>query len=106
MWRSLTEIAVPLLASMAPGRQPSAGGGLRVIDRLPAGSAGRPSAGWARTRTIVVAGACPVSAPVAQLDRALVYETRGHRFESCRARFLFTALSCGFCVIGRIRSGR
>ena len=28
----------------------------------------------------------PVSAPVAQLDRALVYETRGHRFESCRAR--------------------
>jgi hypothetical protein len=26
------------------------------------------------------------TAPVAQLDRALVYETRGHRFESCRAR--------------------
>ena len=25
-------------------------------------------------------------APVAQLDRALVYETKGHRFESCRAR--------------------
>ena len=28
-------------------------------------------------------------APVAQLDRASVYETEGHRFESCRARFLF-----------------
>ena len=27
-------------------------------------------------------------APVAQLDRALVYETKGHRFESCRARHL------------------
>jgi hypothetical protein len=25
-------------------------------------------------------------APVAQLDRASVYETEGHRFESCRAR--------------------
>ena len=29
---------------------------------------------------------CP-HAPVAQLDRASVYETEGHRFESCRARF-------------------
>ena len=28
---------------------------------------------------------CP-HAPVAQLDRASVYETEGHRFESCRAR--------------------
>jgi hypothetical protein len=26
-------------------------------------------------------------APVAQPDRASVYETEGHRFESCRARF-------------------
>src|SRR4051812_27233427 len=26
-------------------------------------------------------------APVAQLDRASVYGTEGHRFESCRARF-------------------
>src|SRR4051794_3897164 len=31
-------------------------------------------------------GCAPDPAPVAQLDRALVYETRGHRFESCRAR--------------------
>src|SRR5947208_1780378 len=29
----------------------------------------------------------PPHAPVAQLDRASVYETEGHRFESCRARF-------------------
>ena len=29
---------------------------------------------------------CPPHAPVAQLDRASVYETEGHRFESCRAR--------------------
>ena len=27
-------------------------------------------------------------APVAQLDRALVYETKGHRFESCQARIV------------------
>jgi hypothetical protein len=30
--------------------------------------------------------ALPGQAPVAQLDRASVYETEGHRFESCRAR--------------------
>ena len=29
---------------------------------------------------------CSAGALVAQLDRALVYETKGHRFESCRAR--------------------
>src|SRR4051794_39346004 len=28
----------------------------------------------------------PALAPVAQLDRASVYGTEGHRFESCRAR--------------------
>jgi hypothetical protein len=33
-----------------------------------------------------VRGFGPAPAPVAQLDRARVYETRGHRFESCRAR--------------------
>ena len=27
------------------------------------------------------------AAPVAQLDRASVYGTEGHRFESCRARY-------------------
>ena len=27
-----------------------------------------------------------IYAPVAQLDRVLVSETKGHRFESCRAR--------------------
>ena len=27
-----------------------------------------------------------INAPVAQLDRVLVSETKGHRFESCRAR--------------------
>ncbi len=31
-------------------------------------------------------GVPPRPAPVAQLDRASVYETEGHRFESCRAR--------------------
>ena len=30
---------------------------------------------------------CGPHAPVAQLDRASVYETEGHRFESCRARY-------------------
>ena len=29
-----------------------------------------------------------IYAPVAQLDRVLVSETKGHRFESCRARQL------------------
>ena len=29
-----------------------------------------------------------LGAPVAQLDRALVYETKGRRFEPCRARFI------------------
>src|SRR6266481_9805578 len=33
------------------------------------------------------------SAPVAQLDRALPSEGRGHRFESCRARQLFQSLN-------------
>ena len=39
-----------------------------------------------RLHTIVWPGGAPPSAPVAQLDRASVYETEGHRFESCRAR--------------------
>ena len=30
-------------------------------------------------------------APVAQLDRVLVSEAKGHRFESCRARHSFAA---------------
>ena len=37
-------------------------------------------------------------APVAQSDRASVYETEGHRFESCRARFAkasFLPCRCG-----------
>ena len=33
------------------------------------------------------------SAPVAQLDRALPSEGRGHRFESCRARQFFQRLA-------------
>ena len=28
----------------------------------------------------------PIAGPVAQLDRALASEARGHRFESCRDR--------------------
>src|SRR5438067_9546128 len=32
-------------------------------------------------------------APVAQLDRVLVSEAKGHRFDSCRARHSTTALS-------------
>src|SRR6266487_553780 len=31
-------------------------------------------------------GKMPVRAPVAQLDRVLVSEAKGHRFDSCRAR--------------------
>ena len=33
-------------------------------------------------------------APVAQLDRALPSEGRGHRFESCRVRQIFQYLKC------------
>ena len=29
-----------------------------------------------------------IFAPVAQLDRALVYGTKGYRFDSCQARFI------------------
>src|SRR5690606_38727324 len=39
---------------------------------------------------------CPVrlgDAPVAQLDRALPSEGKGHTFESCRVRHLFQGLS-------------
>ena len=35
------------------------------------------------------------SAPVAQLDRALPSEGKGHTFESCRVRHIFT--NCGCC---------
>ena len=35
---------------------------------------------------------CSAGALVAQLDRALVYETKGHRFESCRARHSFPSI--------------
>ena len=48
----------------------------------------------------------PQDAPVAQLDRALDYESRGQRFESFRARHLNQALrtkkperiASGFCL--------
>jgi hypothetical protein len=33
-----------------------------------------------------------LNALVAQLDRASVYGTEGHRFESCRVRFFICAL--------------
>jgi hypothetical protein len=36
---------------------------------------------------------CPRHAPVAQLDRALDYESRGQRFESFRARHHFNDLA-------------
>ena len=34
----------------------------------------------------------PTNAPVAQLDRVLVSEAKGHRFDSCRARQKFPAV--------------
>ena len=36
-------------------------------------------------------------APVAQLDRVLPSEGRGHRFESCRARHLINSLQVVSC---------
>src|SRR5690349_2822590 len=42
-----------------------------------------------------------VAAPVAQLDRASVYGTEGHRFESCRARFGIPVLEG---IPGRLRT--
>ena len=41
-------------------------------------------------------------APVAQLDRALASEAKGHRFESCRARH--TELPGSFAVLRRLRN--
>ena len=38
-------------------------------------------------------------APVAQLDRALVFGTRCRRFKSCRVRHLLTILSCHLCSL-------
>src|SRR4051812_44705991 len=50
-----------------------------------------------RSRQFAIAAAGPFryldrSAPVAQLDRALPSEGRGHKFESCRARHDFKDL--------------
>jgi hypothetical protein len=42
-------------------------------------------------------------APVAQLDRAPVYETEGHRFESCRARSTNPAQPAWACGSGLVR---
>ncbi len=39
---------------------------------------------WTRLRPVWMVKACPDPAPVAQLDRALPSEGRGHRFDSCR----------------------
>ncbi len=45
----------------------------------------------------------PSPAPVAQLDRASVYETEGHRFESCRARSPKAVDSAQRCEVLRRR---
>ena len=42
--------------------------------------------GWSRIRPRAPFGRAYSQAPVAQLDRVLVSETKGRRFESCRAR--------------------
>lgn len=38
--------------------------------------------------TLCYNSALALNAPVAQLDRVLVSEAKGHRFDSCRARHL------------------
>ena len=48
----------------------------------------------------------PNPAPVAQLDRASVYETEGHRFESCLARCSDPAWEAGLRGFGLGRGGR
>src|SRR3954464_11489543 len=48
----------------------------RPLRSLPSATRRRADGRYARSRL----------APVAQLDRASVYGTEGHRFESCRAR--------------------
>jgi hypothetical protein len=40
-----------------------------------------------------------IAAPVAQLDRASVYGTEGHRFESCRARYETRMDAGGFDIL-------
>src|ERR1700704_6943602 len=45
------------------------------------------------------------SAPVAQLDRALPSEGRGHKFESCRARHFGTKLGTPKVAVSAARCG-
>ena len=47
----------------------------------------------------------PAIAPVAQLDRALPSEGRGHRFESCRARHFSATPEQGDALISSPQSG-
>ena len=46
------------------------------------------------------------SAPVAQLDRALPSEGRGHKFESCRARQISMTYQMASCTIDARRGTR
>ena len=57
--------------------------------RAPAGRAAFPSL---RPNPHIAVRAVAAGAPVAQLDRALPSEGRGHRFESCRARHKINGL--------------
>ena len=43
-----------------------------------------------------------IKAPVAQLDRALPSEGRGHRFESCRVHHSFQYFSCICAVLQKL----
>ncbi len=62
------------------------------------GAAPRPAA---ITRVIALQFCC---APVAQLDRARVFGTRGYRFESCRARHLGLPVRSACVVLALVTS--
>ena len=48
-------------------------------------------------------GLCSIQAPVAQLDRALPSEGKGHTFESCRVRQLTFSIFGGYRASAELR---
>ena len=70
---------------------------LGAVPKRPTGSESEPRAAPLRC--------CP-HAPVAQLDRASVYETEGHRFESCRARYPPASLPANAARAGKAARSR
>ena len=86
----------PRTENGVPGRSPEQNGALY------AGRAKAANLNWTlvrRTRKIVG------DAPVAQLDRVLVSEAKGHRFDSCRARHSPKELPCISIQADRERCG-